>query len=217
MRKLNPKSYDYIASLFAEETKGMGVSRQQAETLGLDTISLSSAEGQLLQFFLKSNNAKKVVEIGTLTGLSAQYILTCLPQDGFLWTLEKSNQHAELAAVALANEIKNKRCEILIGDAREKLSEIVHQGPFDAVFIDGNKAAYFDYFNWAFQNIKKGGLILADNAFLSGAVWGDSTEQNFNLKQIEAVKKMNYFAFHCDQLRSCIIPTLEGLLISFKI
>ena len=97
MRKVNPKSYEYIETLISKENLQMGQSRLAAESIGLNAISLSAAEGQILQFFVGLSSPKKVVEIGTLTGLSAQYILAAMPSDGILWTLEKSETHAELA------------------------------------------------------------------------------------------------------------------------
>ena len=213
MRKIVRKSYEYIESLQPVENEAMQKSRESSESLGLHAISLSATEGNLIRFFTKSCGAKNVVEIGTLTGLSALYILQALPADGKLWTLEKSLQHAELAAEVLTD----KRCEILVGDAEIKMQELNSKGPFDVIFIDGNKAAYLKYFQWAVENVRLGGLVLVDNVFLSGAVWGDQTSQRFNEKQIEAVKKMNQMAFENSKLVSIIIPTDEGLLVSRKL
>ena len=187
-------------------------SRNYAESVGLNAISISAVEGQLIQFVLSSVKPKKVVEIGTLTGLSAQYILATMPDDGKLWTLEKSEQHAELSKKA----ISDKRCRVLTGDALDALPSLESEGPFDAVFIDGNKAAYLKYFEWARKNLNSGGIIIADNVFLSGAVWGEPTAQKFSEKQIEAVRKMNANAFADPDLSCVIIPTLEGLLICRK-
>lgn len=217
MRKIKPKSYQYIESLSKVENENQLKARENSEKLGLGGISLSQLESKILQFHLTSIEAKRVVEIGTLTGLSALYILECLASDAFLWTLEKSTEHAKLAAEVLTSYIKNNQCEIIIGDAKENLKELSNKAPFDAVFIDGNKAAYLDYFNWAVSNIRVGGLILVDNVFLAGAVWGDQTTQKFNEKQIRAVKEMNELACSDSKLNSVILPTEEGLLICKKL
>jgi predicted O-methyltransferase YrrM len=217
MRKTQPKSYEYVENLMGAENQFMQQAREDSHSLGLDSISISTLEANLISFQLQMINAKKVVEIGTLTGLSALHILQVLPTDGFLWTLEKSQEHYDLAQKNLEIEIKAQRCQIILGDARESLQSISSQGPFDAVFIDGNKAAYLDYFDWAFANVKSGGLIIADNVFLAGAVWGDSTQQKFNEKQITVVRTMNQKAFNDAKLRSVIIPTQEGLLICNKL
>ncbi len=217
MRKITSKSYQYIENLSENENENQKKARENSEKLGLDTISLSKAEAQILQFLVTGTEAKKIVEIGTLTGLSALYILECLALDACLWTLEKSAEHAEMAEEVLQPYIQTKQCRILIGDAREKLEELSSEAPFDVVFIDGNKAAYLDYFNWSVENIKVGGLIIADNVFLAGAVWGDQTAQRFNEKQVRAVNQMNQTAFSNKKLKSTILPTEEGLLVCKKL
>jgi predicted O-methyltransferase YrrM len=216
MRKTSPKSYDYIEKLLPSESNSMRQAREHSVEIGLDTISISATEARLIQFHLKSIKAEKVLEIGTLTGLSALHILQVLPSDGLLVTVEKSEQHAALAEKVLAQEIAMGRCRILKGDAQEKLQELNHE-IFDAVFIDGNKAAYLDYFNWAIDHLRVGGLVIADNIFLAGAVWGDETKQKFNAKQIAVVQQMNTKAFSDSKLRSVILPTEEGLLITQKV
>ena len=217
MRKIIPKSYDYIEKMAGSETDLMNEARKNSEILGLEAISISSAEAHIIKFHLLGINALKVIEIGTLTGLSALHILDALPQGGLLITLEKSQDHATLAKKVLQHEISANRCRLVVGDAREKLPEIKSEGPFDAVFIDGNKAAYLDYFDWALENTRVNGLIFVDNVFLSGAVWDGETTQKFSEKQIQVVQQMNQKAFSIKNLSSVIIPTEEGLLISRKI
>ena len=217
MRKIKPKSYEYIENLIGAESEVKQSARQEAQNLGLDQISLSSVEASILNFFVDQSVAQKIVEIGTLTGLSALYLLENSKSESKLWTLEKSPEHATAAARVLSHYIQNGQCEIVVGDAREKLETISDSGPFDLVFIDGNKAAYFDYFQWALKNVKAGGVIAVDNVFLAGAVWGDQTQQKFNDKQVGAVQKLNQQAFQSKNLKSILIPTEEGLLICKKL
>jgi len=217
MRKNNPKSYEYIEKLAPSESASMSKARENSDKLGLGAISISATEAQIIKFHLAGIQPKTAVEIGTLTGLSALHILEILPPSGKLFTLEKSTEHAAMAQEVLAAEIEKKRCQIIVGDAQVSLKTLSPQGPFDAVFIDGNKAAYLDYFNWAIENTRAGGLIFVDNIFLAGAVWGDETKQRFNAKQIGVVHEMNQLAFQFPKLTSVIIPTEEGLLISKKL
>ncbi len=217
MRKIKPKSYEYMEMLIGAESENKLLARKAADQLGLGLISLSSVEAGLLSALAEFSDAKKVVEIGTLTGLSALAVLENAGSDFKLWTLEKSPEHALAATKVLQNYISKGACEVIVGDAREKLEVLSAQAPFDLVFIDGNKAAYLDYFNWAIKNIRIGGLVVADNVFLSGAVWGESTEQKFNEKQIGAVKKMNELAFSDKNLKSFFIPTEEGMLVCKKL
>ena len=41
-------------------------------------------------------------------------------------------------------------------------------GPFDLVFIDADKEGYPAYLDWAADNLRPGGVVALDNAFLFG-------------------------------------------------
>lgn len=217
MRKVQPKSYQYIESLLVPESDEMRQARENAQKLGLEAISLPSPEAALVQFHLRSIEIKKMVEIGTLTGLSALYWREAMGDNSDLWTLEKSPEHVRMAQELFEKCKVGPRVHVVEGDARVTLQALATQAPFDAVFIDGNKAAYLDYFKWAIEHTRLGGVIVADNVFLSGAVWGESTSQKFNEKQITAVREMNRLAFDREKFQSVLIPTEEGLLICKKI
>lgn len=218
MRELNSSNKEsYMNSLLMAESDLKKKSRQFAEELGLARISISPAEGQLIKTLLQVHGAKKFVEIGTLTGLSAQYIFEALPLNGQLWTLEKDPRHGEMAGQIFSQmDQSHKSVELILGDARVELEKLSEQGPFDGVFIDGNKAAYFDYLMWAEKNVRPGGLILADNIFLSGAVWGEATTQKFSDKQIRIMKEFNQRLADPELYEAAIVPSYEGLYVAIK-
>jgi predicted O-methyltransferase YrrM len=216
MRKDIPASYQYIESQIKPEGQDMLQARQFSQQLGLDMISISPTEASLMSFITHMLQPKKIVEIGTLTGLSSLYFLQTLRPDGKLWTFEKSTEHAALASQSLAKFIQAGLCEIKIGDAITQLPTIENEGPFDAIFIDGNKAAYYDYWVWAKNNICSGGLIFIDNVFLAGAVWGDTSLQRFSDKQIANVQKMTTEIIAHPDFTSSFVPTTEGLLMARK-
>jgi predicted O-methyltransferase YrrM len=216
MRKEISPSYSYIESALPEESDLKKQARLLSTELGLSAISISPTEAHLIQFLVRFVRPQKIVEIGTLTGLSALYFLELLPPDGKLWTFEKSPLHVEKSKQALQKYIQAGQCEIVEGDAILNLPNISHQGPFDCIFIDANKAAYYNYFQWAEKNISDGGLIVIDNVFLAGAVWGDQTLQKFNEKQISGMKKMTAEIMAAKHFESTFIPTTEGLLILRK-
>lgn len=216
----NSNQAQYISSLMNQESKGELQSRLFAEQLGLGRISLSTNEAGILEMMIRLHGGEKFVEIGTLTGLSMQAILRALPENAKLWTLEKNTIHADYAAQALMNselsEKKKLQVQFIVGDARQTLQEMTAQSPFDGVFIDGNKAAYLDYLKWSEENIKPGGIIIADNVFLSGAVWGEETKQKFSEKQIRVMQEFNRSLFNFEKYFSALIPTEEGMIVAIK-
>ncbi|MEN0058639.1 MAG: O-methyltransferase [Bdellovibrio sp.] len=208
---------NYMQTLLPTESELLLQSRKHAEELGLDRISISPAEAQLLQVLIQMHGAKKFVEVGTLTGLSAQYIFAALPVGGELWTLEKEVKHADKARDVFRQiDQSKKKIHLVEGDAREKLEEIAVTGPFDGIFIDGNKAAYGDYLLWAEKNVRSGGLILADNVFLSGSVWGDRSSGRFSDKQIKVMQDFNKRLSDPQLYQSAVVPSYEGLFVAVK-
>lgn len=212
---------EYLNTLFSneKESETKKLSRQYSEEVGRARISVSPPESALISLLVKMHGCKKFVEIGTLTGLSAQYIFESLPDGGELWTLEKESAHGDKAAQVFAKiDQSKKKIHLVMGDAREELEKLSARGPFDGVFIDGNKAAYMDYLVWAEKNLRPGGLILADNIFLSGSVWNDSSEQaqRFSDKQVRILREFNERLADPNLYQSAIAPTQEGLFIAIK-
>ena len=228
MRKEKTSQQIYLEKLVQAETAEMQLARQQSVELGLDGISLSPVEASLVQTLARASVAggvKKAVEIGTLTGLSALYWLQLMGLDspgasdnsGVLWSFEKSADHHARASMVLKKYIDRKHCHLILGDALEMLHTINAKGPFDFIFIDGNKAAYRQYWNWAEANCAVGGVIFVDNVFLGGSVYDPAASQRFSEKQIGVVSGMNAAACTNSHFVTTIIPTGEGLLMAKRV
>ncbi len=216
--ELSSNKEKYLAELCPMENALQQLSRQFAEELGLGRISISAAEANLVRTLVQIHGCKKFVEIGTLTGLSAQYIFEALPLGGALWTLEKDARHGEKAQEVFSQiDQSQKEIHLVMGDAREQLPLLSSAGPFDGVFIDGNKAAYLDYLLWAELNLRPGGLVLADNIFLSGSVWGATTTQKFSEKQIRVMQEFNQRLADPSRYIGAVVPSFEGLFVAIKI
>ena len=83
------------------------------------------------------------------------------------------------------------------------------------VFIDADKQNYPAYLDWADKHVRKGGLIVADNTFLFGHVYGEeSTHVREGTK--EAMLCFNERLADVSKYTSIILPTKEGLSIAMK-
>lgn len=197
------------------------IAREFSDSLNKTGISLSPVEGRMLATLVKSHNCKSFVEIGTLTGSSGLWILRGLLHSGCLHTFENNPNHAEKAKIVFEQyqthfADHSKSIHVHLGDAECLLPTITNAGPFDGIFIDGNKSAYGRYLDWAEQNIRTGGLIIADNVFLSGGVWGEQ-DHPFSEKQISVMQSFNARLADENKFLTTFIPTSEGLSVSIKL
>src|SRR5260221_405041 len=151
----------YIIDLFAPEDDTLKWIQSQAAQNDMPAISVRPFEGRLLQFLMKSVNARKVVEIGTLAGYSAVWMARGLPADGKLYTVEVSSKHAKGSRASFAKAGVSDKVELLEGAALDILSKLKARGPFDFVFIDADKSSYQSYLDWAVENLRPGGMVAA--------------------------------------------------------
>lgn len=153
---------------------------------GLPVISISPAEGRLLNLLARSQRAKSILEIGTLGGYSAIWLARALPPDGRLVTLELEQKHADVARDNLARSGVLNRVDIRVGPALATLPKLVAEHPrgFDLIFIDADKTGYPDYWRWAMKLSHPGTLIIADNVVREGKV-ADLNSQDADVQAVQ--------------------------------
>ena len=118
------------------------------------------------------------------------------------------------AANARASVVAEK-IDIRCGDALELLAYI--NDPVDMVFIDADKAGYVKYLDWAEKNVRRGGLIVGDNTFLFGALWGDMRGgHGIEPWMIPIMDEFNRRLANPALYNSILVPTAEGMTIAQK-
>jgi len=140
-----------------------------------------------------------------------------LPAEGHLYTLEKNPDNHAVASRFFAKSAHRSKISALCGDGADLMKKLVVKGPFDMVFIDANKLAYVDYLNWAEAQVRPGGLIVGDNSFLFGSLWGESRDPDVKPKTIEVMREFNRRLADPKKYNSTLIPTLEGMTVAQKL
>lgn len=214
-----------VESHFAHESEAQKELKRWAESEGLPSIRIGAFEGRLLEILLRANGSRRGVEIGTLGGYSASWLLRALPEDGKLITLELDAERAKRAQEKLNELGWGSRVEVLAGNARSILNENLKDlKDLDFVFIDADKASYAHYVEWAVPRLRKGGLILTDNSYIWGGMQYFGHESSFQ-KDSKSYTKAQFDGMSAcwkqlcqnDQLASLILPTGEGLGIAVKL
>jgi caffeoyl-CoA O-methyltransferase len=174
---------------------------------GIPAIQVGPSEGKLLYLLLALAGAKKVVEVGTLVGYSAIHMARALPADGHLYSIEYDAAHAKVARKNIERAGLADRITVHVGAGVDVLPTLEQHGPFDAVFIDADKENYDRYGQWATKHLRKGGLVLGDNAYLFGELLDDNDRGRAMRAFHEHVAKT------CD---SVCLPTPDGLVLGIK-
>jgi caffeoyl-CoA O-methyltransferase len=204
----------YVRALYAPEDDLLRAVRAEIAARGMPPIHIRPEEGQMLRFLLAAVGARRVIEIGTLAGYSGLWMARALPEDGLLITLEREPERAAVARAFFEQAGLSARVEVRLGSARDILSGLAAQGPFDAVFIDADKDRYPEYLDWSVENIRPGGLIMAHNAFLRGAVVGLSERAP---RHIEAIQAFNRRLADDPRLLGTIIPVGDGIAAAIRL
>lgn len=217
MRIQSPRE-KYIEGVFGlNEDRELTRAKAELSRHKLAYMSISPAEARILQFFIRGFGVKRIVEIGTYLGYSSLCMAQALPEEGQLITLEKNPEHYELARKLFSQHKSGSKIEALCGDALEILPALEAKGPFDLIFIDADKAGYSRYAEWAERNVRQGGLIVGDNTFLFGALWGESGDREAGPKQIESMKEFNNRLADRSRFNSIMIPTEQGMTVAQKL
>lgn len=160
----------FISETIVPEDEALRRSVEAAEEAGLPSIQVSPPQGKLLQLLVRLVGAKRVLEFGTLGGYSAILMARALPEDGRLISLEAKAEYAEVARRSIDGAGVGEKVEIRVGAALEALPDLEEAGPFDLVFIDADKVNTPNYFAWALERTRPGGLIVADNVVRDGSL-----------------------------------------------
>lgn len=140
---------DLLKSLEKTRHKYWNVPRETAEFLNL---------------LIKDREYKRVLEIGTSTGYSGLFMAEALSKkDGHLWTIEShKKERISLAKKTFERSGLGNFITLIGGHAPEAIPKTPKK--FDLIFLDATKGEYHLYFEALRNRIKKGGMIIADNA-----------------------------------------------------
>ncbi|XP_067660227.1 uncharacterized protein [Haliotis asinina] len=130
-----------------------------------------AGEGQILQFLIRMQKAKRVLEIGMFTGYVAMSMAEALPEDGAVVTCEYEPYLVETARKWFDETPVGKKIDIRQGPALDSLDQLAAEGQtFDVVYLDADESNYTDYFKKLLDLglLAKGGTLMMDNTLYSG-------------------------------------------------
>ena len=185
------------------------------DTLGKKKkLQISINQCHFLYLVTKLFKSKKILEIGTFTGLSALTMSLALPAYGELIALDKNKETSETAKNFFKKAGQDDKIKIIVSPAIDILEDFKKKNQkFDLIFIDADKENYKKYYDQSLDLIDKNGLILVDNVLWHGEV----VDKNNKKKLTEIIRDFNLYVNNDKNTENLIIPLGDGLTICRKL
>lgn len=161
---------------------------EASERAGLPAHNVAPNQGKLLMLLAQIQQARRILEIGTLGGYSTIWLARALPNDGELDTLEVDPDHATVARKNIARANLEDHVQLHEGPALETLARLgaERDDAYDFVFIDADKPSNPDYLHWSLELTRPGSLIVVDNVIRDGEVTNTSSDD----PRVQGVRRM---------------------------
>ena len=199
-------SLEFASGLIPED-EALMVGRVRAAELGCTPIGAGT--GPLLRVLASSIGATNVVEIGTGAGVSSVWLLRGMAPKGILTSIDSEHDHQRAARETLqAAGIDSGRYRLIAGRAMEVLPRLT-DAAYDMVFIDADKSEYPAYFEQALRLLRRGGLVIIDNALWGGKV-ADPAQRD---PETIGLRTLAGRMAEAESLVSALVPVGDGLLV----
>jgi predicted O-methyltransferase YrrM len=177
-------------------------------------MQISVSQAYFLQLFIKLNDIKNILEIGTFTGYSALSMALATTNDGNVTCLDINKETSEKAESFFKKANLENKTKVILGPALDTLEILKEEKKiFDLVFIDADKENYKEYYDLSMNLIKKKGFILVDNV-----LWhGDVADPVKNDRFTNIIREFNSLIKNDNRVEKTILPLGDGVTVCRKI
>ncbi len=185
------------------------------ERLGkVKKMQIAISQCHFLHLIIKTSKIKKILEIGTFTGLSTLSMSLALPEDGQVIALDKNEETNTIALNFFKKAKQDNKIKIIAGPALESLKFLNEKKyKFDLVFIDADKENYKNYYEEALSLINRDGLIIIDNVLWHGEVVDKKKNDNLTV----SIREFNSYVNTDKRTENLIIPVGDGFSVCRKL
>jgi len=203
---------DYVLTCIDEEPPLLAALNRKAHVdLLRPRMIAGHLQGRILKMFVRMQQSRRILEIGTYTGYATLCLAEGLPENGEIHTCEIDDEMEDFIRNQFEQSNLRDKIHLHIGDALELIPKM--EGQFDMVFIDADKRDYCRYYELVFDKVKNGGIILADNTLWNGKVL---EEPHPNDKQAIGIIHFNKMIAKDDRIEKVILPLRDGLTVIYK-
>lgn len=165
--------------------------------------------GNLLAVLARAAGARRVFELGSAIGYSTLWLARAVPEGGEVHYTDLSETNAGQARSYFERAGIYDKISIHVGDALRSLRET--PGDFDVIFNDIEKEGYPAVLEEAPQRLRRGGLLITDNALWSGRVLSPEDAA------ARAVAEFNRRLFQSPEFLTSLVPIRDGVAVAVKL
>ena len=178
-----------------------------------NNIPIMESDGiEFLTNYIKENNVKNILEIGTAIGYSA-IKMAMVEDDIYITTIERD----ELRYNEAIKNIKDMKLGHQINAILDDAFNLDIDFKFDMIFIDAAKAQYIKFFEKFKNNLTDNGVIISDNLNFHGLVDGIQDDLSRNVKGIvRKLKNYKEFLEENEEFETIFLNIGDGIAISTK-
>ncbi|WP_335622221.1 O-methyltransferase [Boudabousia tangfeifanii] len=203
-------SWDFTEE-FVTEDEVLTQARLKAEELGASPVPPSV--GALLKLLANLSGARAVFEIGTGGGVSGLYLLSGMPANGVLTSIDAEGEFQRLArANFTAAGYESTRVRLFNARALDMMPRM-NQGAYDLVFIDGDSLEVPYYLPQADRMLRPGGLLIITHALLGGDVANPAKRDEKTAGMRQVVTDLG----KAEDYETTVLPVADGLLVAHKV
>ena len=210
---LDPKIEQYAEMhTTAENSVLQTLNRETYANVLMPRMLSGHLQGRVLSMFSQMLSPRRILEIGTYTGYSALCMAEGLTPDGILHTIDINEELETMVRTHIAKAGMEGKINYHIGNALEIIPSL--NETFDMVFIDADKENYSRYYDMVIDNLRVGGIIIADNVLWSGKVLDEKElAKDVETKALDEFNKK----IHADaRVENVLMPIRDGLMVVRK-
>ena len=184
---VSPSVHEYLTELASPPDPVLEAMRAHGDRDNIPILNADSA--RLLMVIARAARARSVVEVGTAIGVSTLHLARAVGSEGRVISFEIDEQRHNAARKYLTRAGVADRVDLRLMDAGVGLEQI-DQG-VDLVFLDGVKEDYPRHLDLAVGLVRSGGLIVVDNALLSGGVASGRPIGHWSQEAVDRMRSIN--------------------------
>lgn len=162
--------------------------------------------------YIKENNIKNILEIGSAIGYSA-IKMAVISKEIKITTIERDKNRYDLALKNISDFNLNDQITIINDDA----FNVELNDKFDLIFIDAAKSQSIKFFEKFKINLKSKGTIITDNIYFHGLTYNENIKSR-NLRQLtRKIREYVEFLNNNNEFETEIIMIGDGIAISRSI